>query len=379
MHGLEYVHIEHCYPGANRCYKHGTPLFWRTETSSDKSDHWGKHLVYTRNNQEYMAFCMELQKKGAFADRSKLIAGLDAIVRMLSADELYINQAAVNMEYTDPNLWDTRTNYRGYVNEKHPTFSRVKSIPEILSVLMTLFGTAKNVVQYYSSAAFETPENKVILFLRLLTGDAYKLVNIEKANGENTIFTAIHTCGSISTFSLNDFSAGKRCDCENMTDCVFLAYANEKMKGYFEFKESISHPHRFEIVNKGIDFSRFPFSYTTRDSYTDGALPKEYILQEINRPSLSTVLKIGYEERLYRETFRYIREKEEVVEKKIKRLKAGEVFDINNILQWADFKRNRDIYILNGVNKIVNELMETAFHDELFVEQTDSRHSYVRT
>ncbi len=369
-----YIHIEHCYPGANRCHKHNMPLKWRTAVDSNESDHWCKQIGYTRNNKRYMLFCLELQKRGAFANRERLIAGLDSAAKMMMADELYINQAAINEEYTDIKLWDTRTGYRGYSINKNPSFHSVNSIPEIMSTLLFLFRTPKNVISYYSSDSFETPENKVALYLRLLTGEEYILKKINTVTDNNIVFTAIHIlCGCERQFSMNGFTLGERCSCKSMDDSLFLEYANQKVEGYFSFSISKSVPNRFSSCYECV---RYPFSYAVRDSNNDDSLSKEYILQEINRPTLSPSFPIKSDEKLYKETFAFISEKRSAVYNRIKKLKPGDLFSVNDVLSWSGFNRNMDLFILNGKRHMINSILDNAYHAAMFREQTDGL--YVR-
>ena len=370
-----YIHIEHCFPGANRCMKHNTPLFWYTDIETNKSEHYtNKNIGYTHNNRDYLRFCAYIQKRGAFADRTTLYSGLVAAIRMLNADELYINQAVINEEYTHTDLWDTRTGYRGYNNKETPSFNLVNSIPEILSTLLFLFRTPENVVSYYSMAKFATHENKVALFLRLLTRDKYILKDIIAVTDDDIEFTAIHTvCTHQRPFSLNRFTLGERCPCEGMDDSAFLEYVNHKADGFYEIKRSKSVPGRFSCCYGQVTY---PFNYTLRNRNSYDALPKEFVLQEINRPTLSPSFRILYTDRLYKETFAFIREKRNTVFKHIDRLKPGDAFTKADVLSWAGFKQNMEVFVLNGINRMVNDLLDSAY--ELYRELPGVNGNYVR-
>ncbi len=370
-----YVHIEHCIPGVNRCYKHNLPLY--VYESSYSTQIRKTLLSYTRNNQEYGRECSWIQRHGMFADRNRMVEGLDAAVRMLEMDGDYLYGALLMKGLTDKEIWETRAEYRGCSQSLVPAFNYKTNIPELMSILLLFFSTAKNIVRYYKSPRFETPENKAQLWMNLLTGNEYILEKAEYTDQEDVYFTALHTrCGKSCGFLLSEFGRGKRCDCVKHTEEEIIEMFNSTEIGRY---------YSIELDEAGIFHSklsngfRHPFNYNTRDIPRDAILDltPEYVLQEITRPTYSPTFPLMMDTVLHNHTFAYIREHEGAVYDHIRRLFPGEIFRTADVMKWADMKHNYEIYVLNNYNPVIKGLLERAYYNDLY-EKTENVGVYVR-
>lgn len=361
-----HTHLDHCLPGVRRCAKHNSPIFISKSTTS--TEIYSMYNYYPIHNRAYTNYVISLNGKLPFANLNCIRDGLETASKMICAEGNYLRKAIIDKSYTDHNQWEQ---WCVHYIEYDTNFWRMTDVVELLSAMLFFFSDAAETLKYFSSHT-NTPENKVALYLRLLTGNHYRLSNIKAVTDNNDIlFEAYHdACSNNTVYSLKEFMFGKRCKCS--VCCTYGPDFLEQIGNKYGINPEIfetgnsdiflvkHHNYALESINETSMFRTIGEKSSEKHEIT-----RELIFQEATRPTLSPLLPVLYEEK----EKKTIKERMKIVKQRcyeqLNSLPPGTVINIQDIKTWDCYTDDIDANFINDIDEYVPLLIQEARYNNI--------------